>query len=354
MVVNDKIVVSPLFLDENNASAGPMAGDGVVPSATLTAGGAIPTEEDISQLGAGSRRTYDAVTARLLESHGASDLGVMGAKLNELVSVAKGLDYQKGRKSLVESALGFLRNERERIIAHVQNVQGRLDALKAQIEEMVAAERDHIKTLGELQTANRAYHDEMQAAAVKGEAWLASINAELAKPLDTTDAFAAPKHAALQQLGARLERTINDFKNATTLAKQEALTIQMEINNTQVLLDEFDRAETLVLPALRSVIGQQLIQIDQKHAAETDTMLRATLDDALRTQAQLTGENTVELAKLQQTSAIKTTTLLECESILDQATARVKAIQDAGRQARLTDAANRTEVERRLLTRLAS
>ncbi len=352
--MSDKITVSPLFPDENNTAAQPAASDGIVLPASVTTDGTIPTEEDISQLGTGSRRTYDAITAKLLESHRASDLGAMGAKLNELVSVAKGLDYQKGRKSLVESALGFLRNERERIIAHVQSVQSRLDALKAQVEIMVAAERDHIKTLGELQTANRTYHDEMLAAAAKGEAWLASVNAKIAEPLDTADAFAAPKHAALQQLGARLERAINDFKNATTLAKHEALTIQMEVNNAQVLLDEFDRAETLVLPALRSIVGQQLIQIDQKRGAETDAMLRATLDDALRTQAQLTGENTVELAKLQRTSAIKTTTLLECETILDQATVKVKAIQEAARQARLDDAANRTEVERRLLGRVAN
>jgi uncharacterized protein YaaN involved in tellurite resistance len=127
----------------------------------------------------------------------------------------------------------------------------------------------------------------------------------------------------------------------------------MEANNTQVLLDEFARAETLVLPALRSIIGQQLIQIDQKHGAETDAMLRDTLDDALRTQAQLTGDNSVSLARLQQGSAIKTTTLIECETILDQAAAKVKEIQDAGRQLRLADAANRTEVERRLLARFA-
>jgi uncharacterized protein YaaN involved in tellurite resistance len=345
--MENRIVVAPLF-PEDGAIA--------VPESSAPGGdaGPLPTDEDINRLGAGDRQTYDAVTGKLLESHRTADLGAIGDKLNELITVARGLDYQQGRKGLVESALGFFRNERERIIAHMQTVQGRLDTLKAQVDGMVAAERDYIKTLGELKDANIAYFKQMRDATAQAEIWLASANAVLAAPVDATDSFAVPKRAALQQLAARLERAINDFKNATALAQQEALTIQMESNNAQVLLDEFDRAETLVLPALRSIVGQQLIQIDQQRAAKTDEMLRSTLDDALRAQAQLTGENAVELAKLQQGAAIRTTTLLECGNILDVAAAKVKQIQEAGRQARLADATNRTEIERRLLARFVN
>ena len=83
-------------------------------------------------------------------------------------------------------------------------------------------------------------------------------------------------------------------------------------------------------------------------------MLRSTLDAALREQAKLTGDNTVAIAALQQNAAISTTTLLDCETMLEAADAKVRQIQEGGRQARLDDAANRTQTEQRLLARFAN
>jgi uncharacterized protein YaaN involved in tellurite resistance len=341
----DDPIVPALFPDEIAPATAAAAVTKLQPS------GFIPSADDITRLGAGSRDAYAAVTAKLLEGHRSSDLGDMGRKLNELITVAKGIDVTKGHKSLVGRAMGFMRSEREQILARMQTVQGRLAVLQAQIEAMVTDERSHLATLVELQKVNVQYHTDMRSAAAKAQDWLASVNAEIAKPADESDAFVVSQRAALQQTASRLDRAINDFLNAMTLAKQEALTIQLESNNCQILLDEFERSKTIVLPALASIVAQQLIQIDQKHAAETDALMRSTLDDALRTQARLTGDNSVELAKLQQGSLISTTTLLDCEGILDQAATKVKEIETAGRQLRLADAANRTQVEQRLLAR---
>jgi uncharacterized protein YaaN involved in tellurite resistance len=363
--VPGSIDVTPLFSDDEPPKTAavtttPPPGvspDGASPfpgTPVVNVTGHIPSDDEISQLGAGSRTTYNEVTARILAAHQTSDLGAMGAKLNEMIAVAKGLDINKGKSSLVEKGLNFFRSEREQILAHVQTVQTRLDGLVKEVQAMKEAERSHVATLGDLQKANFDYHEQMKTALAQAQGWLAAVQAELATPMDQSDSFAAPKRAAVQQLGVRLERSINDCQNAMTLAKQEALTIQQETANAQVLLDEFERAQTIVLPALRSIVAQQLIQVDQKHAAETDNLLRSTLDDALRTQAQMTGDNSIELAKLQQTSAISMTTLLDCENILDAAATKVKEIQDQGRQLRLQDATTRSQVEQRLLARFSA
>lgn len=341
--------VSALLLDDT-PSASPH--DPGAPAAQGTA--QLPSDAEISRLGADSRSTYAAVTAKVLEQHKASDLGEMGNKISELVTVAKGMDPKQSRHGLLEKALGFLHSEREQLLTRMQTVQRRLDTVKAEVGAMVALERQHVDALAELQTANFRYHTQMGEAAMQGESWLAAMNVALALPLDQSDSFAGPKRAGLQQSAARLEKAINDFRNAMTLAKQEALTIQMESGNSQALLYEFEQATTLVIPALESILAQQLIQIDQKHAADTDAMLRSTLDAALRQQAKLTGDNTVAIAALQQNAAISTTTLLDCETMLEAADAKVRQIQEGGRQARLADAANRTQTEQRLLARFAN
>ena len=339
-------VVSPLFLDEPSGTSS----SGAVPQAASR----LPTDEEIAHLGADGRSTYAAVTAKVLEAHKGSDLGEMSGKITELVTVAKGLDPKGSHGSLVERAFGFLHSEREQLLTRMQTVQRRLDTVKAEVAAMVVRERQHVGALAELQAANFRYHEQMGEAAAQGTRWLADINAALALPMDQSDSFAGPKRAALQQGAARLEKAVNDFRNAMTLAKQEALTIQMESGNSQALLYEFEQATTLVIPALESILAQQLIQIDQKHAADTDAMLRSTLDAALRQQAKLTGDNTVAIAALQQNAAISTTTLLDCETMLEAADAKVRQIQESGRQSRLADAANRTQTEQRLLARFAS
>ncbi len=136
--MNDPIIVSALFPDDER----PPADSPPPPQNT----GFIPTDDDIGKLGAGSRETYAAVTAKLLESHKSSDLGEMAGKLNELITVAKGIDGSTG-KGLFERAMGFIHSERERILIHMQSVQGRLDALQSQIPAMLAAEEDHVRTL---------------------------------------------------------------------------------------------------------------------------------------------------------------------------------------------------------------
>jgi uncharacterized protein YaaN involved in tellurite resistance len=342
-------IVSALFQDE------PAGVDEAAPEATATGCTTpLPTDDDISHLGSASRSTYAAVTAKVLDEHKASDLGEMSGKITELVTVAKGLDPRQSRHGLLDRAFGFLHDEREQLLSRMQTARQRLDTIKHEVDGMVALERRHVASLAELQAANIRYHGQMKAAAEQGEQWLAAIKAALALPVDEADSFAGPKRAALQQNAARLEKAVNDFRNAMTLAKQEALTIQMESGNSQALLYEFEQAITLVIPALESILAQQLIQIDQKHAADTDAMLRSTLDAALRTQARLVGDNTVAIAALQQNAAISTTTLLDCETMLEAADAKVRQIEEAGRQARLADATNRTQTEQRLLARFSA
>ena len=172
---------------------------------------------------------------------------------------------------------------------------------------------------------------------------------ELANPVDPNDGFAAAKISALQQDNQRLQVSVNDFKNGMTLAKQQAIEIQMTTNNARSILEEFERAKTTVIPALKSLLAQHLISIEQKHAIETDNLLRETLASAMIAQTQLTSENTVQLATLQQKSTISVQTLDDCQKILEDTALKVKEIEEAGRKQRIEDATKRADIEKRLL-----
>ena len=354
------IDVSPLFADDPNDSAKPApTAIGQTTNAAAGSSGAVtalpplPSDDDISRLGADGRAAYGTITNDLLSLHKSNDLGEMGSKLTELISTAKGLDPKQAGHGMLDRAISLFKGQREQLLAHMQSVQQRLATLTQQMDSMALQQRDRIHTLDGLQQANFHYHEQLKGAVQQGQAWLESAKAALALPPDAADPFVAQQRTAAAHIVQRLEVAVNDFQNSMTLAKQQALEIQQTQDNGRAILDEFERVKTAVIPALTSLLTQQLIEIEQKHALETDDMLRSTLDAAMRQSAQTLGENTIQVATLQQRSLISTTTLDECQKILEASADKVKQLEEAGRQQRIADGQKRTEIEQRLLAQVS-
>lgn len=312
----------------------------------------LPSEGDITGLGGNLKDAYANITNKLLSHAKTSDLGAMGGKLNELIVVAKGFDPKQAKKGLIGSIVGRFHSERENLLGHYQSVQKRVDELTAQMDGMVALQHQRIGDLGELQKENLDYFLNLKAAVGQGTAWLESISTALAAPIDQSSAFAASDHASIQHRRQRLEVALNDFGNSMTLAKQKAVELQMTSDNAQALLDEFSRAKTLVLPALKSTLTQQLIAIEQQSMVGVDSLIRDTLDSALRAGAQQVADNTVQIAAMQQKSTVSTVTLADCQGILEAAEQKVRELEEAGRQSRIADAAARSNIEARLLAQV--
>ena len=353
------IDVSPLFADEPNDSAKPApASTGQTTGAAVSSGAVrvaaqLPSDDDISRLGADGRAAYGTITNDLLSLHKSTDLGEMGSKLTELISTAKGLDPKQASHGMLDRAISLFKGQREQLLAHMQSVQQRLATLTQQMDSMAVQQRDRIHTLDALQQANFHYHEQLKGAVQQGQTWLESAKAALALPPDAVDPFVAQQRTAATHIVQRLEVAVNDFQNSMTLARQQALEIQQTQDNARAILDEFERAKTAVIPALTSLLTQQLIEIEQKHALETDDMLRSTLDAAMRQSAQTLGENTIQVATLQQRSLISTTTLDDCQKILQASADKVKQLEEAGRQQRIADGQKRAEIEQRLLAQVS-
>ena len=353
------IDVSPLFADEPNDSAKPApASTGQTTGAAVSSGAVrvaaqLPSDDDISRLGADGRAAYGTITNDLLSLHKSTDLGEMGSKLTELISTAKGLDPKQASHGMLDRAISLFKGQREQLLAHMQSVQQRLATLTQQMDSMAVQQRDRIHTLDALQQANFHYHEQLKGAVQQGQTWLESAKAALALPPDAVDPFVAQQRTAATHIVQRLEVAVNDFQNSMTLARQQALEIQQTQDNARAILDEFERAKTAVIPALTSLLTQQLIEIEQKHALETDDMLRSTLDAAMRQSAQTLGENTIQVATLQQRSLISTTTLDDCQKILEASADKVKQLEEAGRQQRIADGQKRAEIEQRLLAQVS-
>ncbi len=161
--------------------------------------------------------------------------------------------------------------------------------------------------------------------------------------------MAAVRLSSLNHLKQRLETGIADASNAMLLAKQRAIKLQMTGDTSRAILEQFDRVKDNVIPALKSILEDQLIALEQKDAIAFDDMLASTLDGALRANAQQTADNTVASARMLQKSTVSVSTIADCQKILDETAGKVREIEEAGRLQRIEDAAQRKAIEHDML-----
>lgn len=349
--------VDPLFGDATapsetssttNAPATSPAAQALVPAPAAPLA-TIPSDSDIDNLGASGRETYAQITQRLLETHKTADAGEMGKQLNDLLMTAKGLDPKHRGHGIVGAIVHAFKSEKERILAHTQSVQTRIQALTGQMDQSAATQRQRIQDLQGMLQGSYQYHEQLKGAVAQAQAWLPAINQALQAPVDPKDPFAGQKSRELKQRAQRLQIRINDLQNAMVLAQQQAVEIQATQDNARAILDEFDRAKNEAIPALTALVAQQLIAIEQKNALAVDATLRSTVQNAMTEAAQTLGENMETIATMQQSAVISTDTLDQCQKILEASAAKVKQIEAQGAQQRTLDAQKRQELERRLL-----
>lgn len=309
----------------------------------------VPSDSDIANLGAAGRETYAQITQRLLETHKTADAGDMGKQINELLMTAKGLDPRHQGHGIIGAIVHAFRSEKERILAHTQSVQTRIQDLTRQMDQSAATQRQRIQDLQNMLQASYQYHEQLKTAVGQAQGWLPAIEQAMHAPADPKDPFTAQKSRELAQRDQRLKIRINDMQNAMVLAQQQALEIGATQDNARAILDEFDRAKNEAIPALTALVAQQLIAIEQKHAIEIDATLRSTVQNAMTQAAQTLGENMENIATMQQSAVISTDTLDQCQKLLEASAAKVKQIEAQGVQQRALDAQKRQDLEKRLL-----
>jgi len=310
----------------------------------------LPGDADLDKLIADARGTYSSITQKLLETHKASDAGDMGKGINEMLLAAKGLDPKNQPHSLLGKMLSAVRGEKETILAHTQSVQKRLNELSAQLQKTANLMRQRITDLEGLKKENLAHQERLQTGIANAQNWLQQVQSILAQPpANPQDMQEAAQRKATQHLLQRLQATIPDLQNALVLDQQQQQELQTTQDNARAILDEFERVQNIAIPALTSLVTQQLIALEQKQAINTDAAIRDMTNAAILQAAQTLGENEVQVAQLQSQSVISVDTLTQAQDVLDQAEKKVQEIQAQAEIQRREDAAKRADLERRLL-----
>ena len=350
--------VSPLFADAVTATPlpplTPMAPQQASPAMVSPSTGtalALPTDADIDQLEQSVRGGYADITQKLLATHRAKDAGDMGQGINQLMMAAKGLNPQQQKGGLFGKIMAKVQGEKEHLLASTQSIQTRIQELTANLDKTATLMKTRIQDIEGMKKENLDHQQKIQGAVQHVGSWLAQVESSIAAPVvNPQDMNEANQRKANQHLQQRLQSGLADLKNALILDQQQAQELQSTQDNARAILDEFDRVKNIAIPALTSLVAQQLIAMEQQQAMKTDAAVRDMTNMAITQAAQTLGENQIQIATMQQQSVISTDTLTQAQDILDQADQKVKEIQAQGEIRRKEDDAKRADLEKRLLS----
>lgn len=345
--------VNPVVIGSANNLVPPVNTQQVVPVSNVQP---LTTIDDnaIDSLGDQSRMQLSALSGKMLGSVRASDMDAFGAKLNELVATAKGMNpADLGKGGLLTKITHFFGSAKEKMLAQYETVEKRMDAIVAELNKSIALHAARITDLEAMYNTNYQSHQALEAAAAQGTQIQAQLEAGLAqlKAAGATDSFAAQKISDLAGKIDRLAKHIDDLNRVMLLAKQTAPEIRLLQNNARTLVTKFKDAETLTIPAWKNVFTLYIVQLEQKKGADLATAVDDSTNAAFNAQADMLRSNTQLIAKAGQRSVIDIQTLEHVQQQLLGSFDDLQKITEDGKKARAEAEPKLKALEQELISR---
>lgn len=273
----------------------------------------------------------------LLDQVRNSDLDEAGAKLTQVVSIARRLNVgpladNRSKIPLVGPLLDRFRlrsadfmgnfdttrDQIEALIGEVSTKQDSVRVRNAQLEDMFGAVREEHHMLGVHIAAGRVRLGELRGLAQSKRENLGN---------DPTSIQAL---ADLDAVIANLDKRVGDLIALQHSAMQSLPTIRMIQANNQMLVDKFHTIREITVPAWKRQFMLALALNEQRNSVELATAIDDTTNDLLKRNAELLHRNSVETAKANQRLVIDVETLKEVQSTLIKTVEDVIRIQQEG------------------------
>lgn len=327
-------VASPLFMEPAVEPATPPAI--VNPTAVVTVN---ISDQQIDKLGDKDALTLSQLSHKMLSSVRASDADQFGAKLNELVAVAKGLDPNKmNNKGVLSKITSMFGSAKEKMLSQYQTVEARMNALIAEMDKTVTTQTARVGELEDMYNSNYKSYQGLDAAEDEGRRMLVDLEATIqqkkASVSDTDDSFVAQEIADLQGKADRLSKRIDDIARAKHMTRITAPEIRLMQDNARTLAAKFRDIKAVTIPAWQNTFTLYLLQLEQQKGAQLANAVHDSTEEAFKLQADLLRQNTQEIAKAKQRSVVSIETLQHVQQQLIGAVDDMNRIAEEGKKAR--------------------
>ena len=265
------------------------------------------------------------------------DLDEAGAKLSQVVSIARALnmgplsdkrsrlpvvgpliDKFRLRTSNLMGQFDTTRSQIEALINEVGTTQSNIQQRNAGLEDMFASVLDEHRLLGIHIAAGRLRLGELRVLAQQQRSDIGNDPARMQALSD------------LEAVIANLDKRIGDLVAMQHSAMQSLPAIRMIQSANIMLVDKFHTIREITVPAWKRQFMLSLALNEQKNAVELAAHIDNTTNDLLRREAALLHRNSVEAAKANQRLVIDVDTVKEVQNTLIKTVEDVLKIQKDG------------------------
>lgn len=295
----------------------------------------------VSEFGRDVAEHTSSYADSLLDQVRNSDLDMAGAKLTEVVSIARGLNVgplsdKRSRLPIIGPLIDKVRLKSTHIMGKFDSTRMQIDSLIAEVQTTQNGVADRNLALGEMFLSVREEHRLLGVHIAAGKVRLSSLTAE-ANQLRASVGNSPSRLQELADLDAltsNLDKRIGDLTALQHSAFQSLPTIRMIQANNQMLVDKFHTIREVTVPAWKRQFMLALSLNEQRNAVELAQTIDDTTNKLLRDNAALLHRNSVETAKANQRLVIDVETLKDVQDHLIKSVEDVIRIQSEGAEKR--------------------
>ena len=306
------------------------------------------TDVDIQQvldIGKGTGAQLVSFNKKVLEQQRFSSSGEMGEKLNALLKEAKGLDVKggKGLKGLFGRILGW----KEDLFAQFDTVEGRVNALKSELERDLRKNADSIFTL-------KSLREQIGTWVLSLERDITLLGNSYATLEEQYQALNQDSEAAIELRNTLdlIETKIGDIKaNRLTGYGMGKRILGMEATANK-LMSSGERVIESLIPIYMANFSLYIQSIQQKESALLQSNTIDAYNEALLAGSELASKNQVEASRLATRQLTSIETLQKDQELLLTAIEETSKINAQAREERITYINEVGKLEGNLLSKL--
>ena len=318
----------------------------------------------ISNYGAKAQENVAKFADEVLEYVKTSSTGQVGDKLVSIVSIAKELNVSdlNGTSSkipLIGGLIDSFNKKRDKFVSKFNSLKDQIDKVIGELDNTNTALEKRIKLLDQLYDHNMAEYQELDTLIADGKEFLALQQQTFEEQRNEAvltgkinDPIVAQSYTDWQARIGRFSKRISDLEACQMMAVHAMPEIRMIQSNNQMLIEKFNNAKTLTIPAWKKQFVLAVSLDEQKKAAHLAQTIDDATNDFYKANADMLGENAISVARSNQRSIIDLESLQHMQTTLISTFEEMKKIEAEGEAQRKQMSASIGNMKKELYQKL--
>ena len=350
------LATAPVVLDEATVKSLDLQPADMETVETLRATLAALPPTDLQGFGRDASLRTTQFSSQLLDQVRNKDLDEAGAKLGEVVRIARTLNLSnfagRSRLPVIGPLIDRLRDARGELAQKFSTTNQQIDQLMRDLSRQQDDLGKRVRDFDRMHDIVVEERHQLGLHVAAGKLRLGELEAERARLDGADEATARAWRGELEMAIRLLEKRVSDLQLMRHAAEQTLPMIRLIQANSMQLIEKFTSVRDITVPAWKRSFAIQLSLDEQKSAVQLATAIDDATNELMRRNADLLRENSVATARANQRGVIDIETLQHVHEQLIQTVEDVRQIHREGaekrRQAEQDLARMRDDVQRRL------